>query len=562
MIMELSIILIAFKIILASGSSTNVHQTPTEIVIEMEQPSEIKCSHSIQDYNRILWYKQSKYSTQLQLLGYMNVKDGYPEKGVDVEMKGGALKDQTCILTLPKNNESAKYYCAASSTVSQRGRPHDKNIDSDYTKYDTILWYQRLNGDTALKLLGYMYYKIPNAEDAFTEAFSVSGDGERAAHLHISNLTTSDCGVYFGAARQATQSQEQRKRITKTSQMIPSFSTMTLINNMLFLCLTLLFRSGLSSTVIQPTINLFTDPGSSTRIDCSVEGRPMNSFYMYWYRQKVYGAKMELVCSEIEKKRENFQCLLDGAKNNFSVVISNLVPDDSGTFYCAASHSEAFNHITAQITLTHGLQLMKIHDNFHFSPRHTLSMCKTSHFYMFIFCPSAESDNEVKPPEVQVFVPSESERPRRREDPKAKTLVCVARGFYPDHVTVFWKVNGLDRTQGVSTDSAAQRKEKHYSISSRLRVKATDWNNPENCFNCTVQFYDGTGYKDYTDGVCGIKEKEEEEGGLTSLTREEYLKVTQTAKLSYVVFIVKGVVYGLFVAFLVWRIQRLNGKQT
>ncbi|XP_072314377.1 M1-specific T cell receptor beta chain-like [Eucyclogobius newberryi] len=475
MIMELSIILIAFKIILASGSSTNVHQTPSEIVIEMEQPSEIKCSHSIQDYNCILWYKQSKYSTQLQLLGYMFMKDGYPEKGVDVEMKGGALKDQTCILTLPKNNESAKYYCAASSTVSQRGRPHDKNIDSDSvslnehkvfqsppdvffkpgselkltlshqsTKYDTILWYQRLNGDTALKLLGYMYYKIPNAEDAFTEAFSVSGDGERAAHLHISNLTTSDCGVYFGAARQATQSQEQRKRITKTSQMIPNA-----VKCIIFKC-----------------------------------------------------------CGVI-----NWHSRLRSIRGHFDITLE----------LCA--NYEAYFGQGTKLTVL-------------------------------------ESDHAVTPPEVQVFVPSESERPRRREDPKAKTLVCVARGFYPDHVTVFWKVNGLDRTQGVSTDSAAQRKEKHYSISSRLRVKATDWNNPENCFNCTVQFYDGTGYKDYTDGVCGIKEKEEEEGGLTSLTREEYLKVTQTAKLSYVVFIVKGVVYGLFVAFLVWRIQRLNGKQT
>ncbi|KAI3367120.1 hypothetical protein L3Q82_008190 [Scortum barcoo] len=30
--------------------------------------------------------------------------------------------------------------------------------------YDTILWYQRSAGDTALKLIGSVYYKIPTIE--------------------------------------------------------------------------------------------------------------------------------------------------------------------------------------------------------------------------------------------------------------------------------------------------------------------------------------------------------------------------------------------------------------
>lgn len=71
--------------------------------------------------------------------------------------------------------------------------------------YDTILWYQRLNGDTSLKLIAYMYYEIPNVENTFNHQFSVSGNGDTSAHLHISNLTTTDSGVYFGAASQGTQ---------------------------------------------------------------------------------------------------------------------------------------------------------------------------------------------------------------------------------------------------------------------------------------------------------------------------------------------------------------------
>ncbi|CAK6983130.1 hypothetical protein PFLUV_G00229640 [Scomber scombrus] len=67
--------------------------------------------------------------------------------------------------------------------------------------YDTILWYQRSAGDTALKLIAYMYYKNINIESPFQSRFNVSGDGVTAAYLHILNLTHSaDSGEYFGAA--------------------------------------------------------------------------------------------------------------------------------------------------------------------------------------------------------------------------------------------------------------------------------------------------------------------------------------------------------------------------
>ncbi|XP_055012099.1 T-cell receptor beta-1 chain C region isoform X2 [Boleophthalmus pectinirostris] len=164
------------------------------------------------------------------------------------------------------------------------------------------------------------------------------------------------------------------------------------------------------------------------------------------------------------------------------------------------------------------------------------------------------------PPKVLIFPPSENERPRNKEERKAKTLVCVARDFYPDHVTVSWKVNEILRTPGVSTDEAPRRIGQYYTISSRLRVDATEWNNPDNSFTCIVSFYDGTTHTDYPAEINGKKgNAQDDEGGLT---RETYLKITQNAKLSYVVFIVKGVVYGLFVAFLVWKIPRSNGKQT
>ncbi|KAI3367444.1 hypothetical protein L3Q82_026295 [Scortum barcoo] len=153
-----------------------------------------------------------------------------------------------------------------------------------------------------------------------------------------------------------------------------------------------------------------------------------------------------------------------------------------------------------------------------------------------------ETDHEVNKPTVEVLPPSPKEC-RNKKDPwrKKKTLVCVASKFYPDHVSVSWKVNEEDVTEGVATDNAALREGKTYTITSRLRVSAKEWYNPGNKFTCTVAFYNGTNTVDVPGSIFGEKEK--------------YLKITQSAKLSYGVLIAKSCIYGAFVAFLVWKIQ-------
>lgn len=67
--------------------------------------------------------------------------------------------------------------------------------------YNTILWYQRPKGDTALKLIGYVYYKSQSAEPSFTGHFNVSGNGENTAYLHILRAKHPERSAeYFGAA--------------------------------------------------------------------------------------------------------------------------------------------------------------------------------------------------------------------------------------------------------------------------------------------------------------------------------------------------------------------------
>lgn len=100
----------------STGSSLNdkVLQTPLNIQANSGKTANISCSHSIQNYDTILWYKRSE-DRQLQLLGYYYLSKSYPEPGVIVEMKGGAEKGENCTLIIKELSvsSSAVYFCAA-----------------------------------------------------------------------------------------------------------------------------------------------------------------------------------------------------------------------------------------------------------------------------------------------------------------------------------------------------------------------------------------------------------------------------------------------------------------
>ena len=110
-------------------------------------------------------------------------------------------------------------------------------------------------------------------------------------------------------------------------------------------------------------------------------------------------------------------------------------------------------------------------------------------------------EHEVKPPTVEVLRPSERQCKNPLDNERQKTLVCVASDFYPDHVSVSWKVDGQIVTYGVVTDEAAQLEDDSYQIASQLKVSAEDWYQPEREFECFVTFFDGTNYNNHSSNV-------------------------------------------------------------
>lgn len=125
-------------------------------------------------------------------------------------------------------------------------------------------------------------------------------------------------------------------------------------------------------------------------------------------------------------------------------------------------------------------------------------------------CLISENGISVQEPKVELLQPSPNECQNQKSNVRKKTLVCLATGFYPDHVDVSWEVNGVKVSDGVATDSAALRDGDHYKISSRLRVESKLWFTPTTMFKCIVGFYNGedTVYVNATlNGVKGTSEK-------------------------------------------------------
>ncbi|XP_057200510.1 T cell receptor beta chain MC.7.G5-like isoform X2 [Triplophysa rosa] len=152
-----------------------------------------------------------------------------------------------------------------------------------------------------------------------------------------------------------------------------------------------------------------------------------------------------------------------------------------------------------------------------------------------------DRDIPISRPEVKILKPSKKELCK-----KSVTLVCVAENFYPDHVTIKWKIGSKEVAKGVATDQyATPKSNKKFYISSRLKVHKKDWNKAKNKFTCIVTFFNDT-YTDFTVTVNGIV-------GAGGFDRDEHVTKAQTVKLAYGVFIAKSGLYGLFILLFIWR---------
>ncbi|XP_059209063.1 M1-specific T cell receptor beta chain [Centropristis striata] len=309
--------------------------------------------------------------------------------------------------------------------------------------------------------------------------------------------------------------------------MTPTFSSLTFF---------IVWAAGVSQSVLitQWPQYISSLPSGSAQINCYQNDTDYP--YHYWYQQ-IRGERFQLMLYTVagaptyeEAFKSGFEAETQGNKK-WSLIISSVQEKDEAVYLCAASlHSAA-----ADFSVNN-------YDPAYFGTGTKLTVL--------------DPEKTVTPPTVKVLRPSAKEcRNQKDEGQTKKTIVCVASGFYPDHVSVRWKDGaGTEFLSGVATDSAAlEGGDGFYTITSRLRVLGEVWFNPENEFTCIVSFFNGTHTEEYPKTIHGDKGK--------VMTREKYLRRTQTAKLSYGVLIVKSCIYGAFVVFLVWKLKGSSRKQ-
>ncbi len=97
----------------------SVLQTPDDLLKNQDESAVITCTHNIQSYNQILWYKQSQDSLGLKLMGnlYYAKPDEEPEFKNKIKMEGEAQTNGILTIRNLKLNDSAVYFCAAYYTV-------------------------------------------------------------------------------------------------------------------------------------------------------------------------------------------------------------------------------------------------------------------------------------------------------------------------------------------------------------------------------------------------------------------------------------------------------------
>ncbi|CAM5081095.1 unnamed protein product [Eretmochelys imbricata] len=147
-------------------------------------------------------------------------------------------------------------------------------------------------------------------------------------------------------------------------------------------------------------------------------------------------------------------------------------------------------------------------------------------------------------PKVAIFPPSKQEI----KEKKKATLVCLVTDFYPDHIKLVWRVNDVERKEGVRTDESIMDKtSKKYSLTSRLRISHQEFSNSKNRFQCFVEFY-GNNTQRYDEVIHGAA--------------ESYLRSAMAGKSVYVLLIFKSALYGVFVMGLMLRNKRKCSRRS
>uniref|UniRef100_A0A8V1A063 T cell receptor beta variable 6-5 n=1 Tax=Gallus gallus TaxID=9031 RepID=A0A8V1A063_CHICK len=261
---------------------------------------------------------------------------------------------------------------------------------------------------------------------------------------------------------------------------------------------------------LQQTPDMIVGLGDSLTLNCSDKESVIQT--MFWYKLPVgKNATLQLIVRSVEGSKAEFEeefksrFQSSGTKEkSLSMAIDHVLLNDSGTYFCAKQ--DTLYCANTPLNFGQGTRLTVLGKN-----------------------------SEIIEPDVVIFSPSKQEI----QEKKKATLVCLASGFFPDHLNLVWKVNGVKRTEGVGTDEISTSNGSTYSLTSRLRISAQEWFNPLNRFECIANFFKNGTQQSIQKIIYG-------DTGDSPIS-ENYQRSATAGKFVYIMLIFKSILYGIFV---------------
>nr|ABU93646.1 T cell receptor beta [Gallus gallus] len=271
-------------------------------------------------------------------------------------------------------------------------------------------------------------------------------------------------------------------------------------------CMVLYFF-GARAEINQPSILVLKEDENAT-LSCSQND---NHNYMSWYLQQP-GKGLQLIYYSVGENQENKGDIHTGyeakrlTKQVFRLDIISVKKNHSAIYFCASTTDRGITPSNTPLNFGQGTRLTVLGKN-----------------------------SEIIEPDVVIFSPSEQEI----QEKKKATLVCLASGFFPDHLNLVWKVNGVKRTEGVGTDEISTSNGSTYSLTSRLRISAQEWFNPLNRFECIANFFKNGTQQSIQKIIYGDTGSD--------IFKENYQRSATAGKFVYIMLIFKSILYGIFV---------------
>ncbi|KAL6477475.1 hypothetical protein MHYP_G00133100 [Metynnis hypsauchen] len=164
----------------------NVVQNPPDLIKNQNDTAEIKCAHTVKDYNRILWYKHDQ-ATSFKFMGYLNFETPNPEAEFEnIKLSGDSGVTQSPSVLWVQKGKPAEMNCSQTKGIS----------------YSQMYWFRQQQVKPIELIVFTRTSSKPDFGNFSQEKFSATKEKAESGSFTVKNVESDDSALYFCAVSQ------------------------------------------------------------------------------------------------------------------------------------------------------------------------------------------------------------------------------------------------------------------------------------------------------------------------------------------------------------------------